>query len=224
MARLRESLIIDEISFFEEPLGGNQFLTMKNMFYGLFAMLVGYKLIYSGKPAAELIGVLLLLFIGFLVAYPKRSLTAESLLIGLISYYLGFGQQTKNKEEMIRKKKEERKKTTVPIIPNITSIRNVLRGLLGKTGQTGKSTLNVKAPKALTPQLTAQKSRKLAINFSLIDYIIVIIGIVSGTFGVIMFNKAFWSLNVNEVYIATVVIIVGFSVSIERILEKLVRR
>ncbi|BFI75385.1 hypothetical protein [Sulfurisphaera ohwakuensis] len=228
MARLRESLIIDEISFIEEPLGGNNLLTMKNMFYGLAAMLIGYKLIYSGKPVAELLGILLIVFIGFLVAYPKKSLTPESLLIGMLAYYLGFGSQTKSKEELRRKKIEEKKrkeelkkktgakKSTVPVIVNII---NMLMSMLGR-----KRITNVKAPEEpkpmLTPQLTRQKPRKLALQFTWLDYTIIAIGLASGVFGVIIFNKAFWSLDVREVYISMIIIVVGFSASIERVLEK----
>ena len=216
MARLRESLIIDEISFLEEQLGGNSLLTMKNVFYGLIGILVGYKLIYSGKPAAELLGILLLAFIGFLVAYPKKSLAAESLLIGMISYYiLGTGQTTKQREDLKKKAKKAKGETktktarrpAVPVIPNILS--------LGRKTKASKP--------VITPQLTRQKTRKLTIKFTLLDYIIIIIGIASGVLGAIILNKAFWSLEVKEVYVSTAMVVAGFSASIERILEKLVR-
>lgn len=219
MARLRESLIIDEISFLEEPLGGNSLLTMKNVFYGLIGILVGYKLIYSGKPAAELLGILLLAFIGFLVAYPKKSLAAESLLIGMISYYiLGTGQTTKQRENLKKKAKKAEKvkgetKARRPAVPVIPNIMNILA--LGRKTKASKPVLTV--------ELTRQKTRKLTIKFTLLDYIIIIIGIASGVLGAIILNKAFWSLEVEEVYVSTAMVVAGFSASIERILEKLVR-
>ena len=217
MARLRESLIIDEISFLEEPLGGNSLLTMKNVFYGLIGILVGYKLIYSGKPAAELLGILLLAFIGFLVAYPKKSLAAESLLIGMISYYiLGTGQTTKQREnpkKKVKKAKGETKTARRPAVPVIPNIMNILA--LGRKTKASKP--------MLTGELTRQKTRKLPLQFTWLDYAIIAIGLASGVLGIVMFNKAFWSLEVREVYVSAAMIVAGFSASIERVLELLRR-
>ncbi|MEM4114643.1 hypothetical protein AAGT10_14755 (plasmid) [Sulfolobus tengchongensis] len=108
MARIRESLIIEELSFLDEKLGGNSLLTLRNLMYFLFGGLIAYKLI-EGGGVKLVIGVIILLFVLALIVYPKRSLTLENILIGAISYYLEpQGEAAKKKEA----KKQEKQKTT----------------------------------------------------------------------------------------------------------------
>ncbi|ARM76135.1 hypothetical protein [Acidianus manzaensis] len=230
MARLRESLIIDEINFFEEPLGGNSFLTMKNMMYGLIAVLVGYKLIDSGKPVTELLGILLIAFLGFLIAYPKKSVGPESLLIGLMSYYLfGSSSSSKSKEELKQKKEELKRKKE-------EEKRRKMEEKLKKKEEMKKKKEEKSKKKEEKQQKSASQAQKYirteekqqiiqskspAVSYA--DYIIIIIGIAVGAFGAILFHKELLILNIKEMIITMVMMIAGFSVSFERILEILIR-
>jgi len=105
MARMRESLIIEELSFLDEKLGGNPLLTLRNMMYLMVGGLVSYKLIEGGGVKTA-VGVIIILFVLTLIAYPKRSLTLENIIIGVISYYLEPQGEEKKKQTA---KKEARK-------------------------------------------------------------------------------------------------------------------
>jgi len=106
MARLRDALILDEISFLDERLGSNPILTMRNVFYFLGGGLIAYKLYSSGKVGLQIAGVLIFIFVLTLILYPKKSVTLESILNGLISYLLGLDSENVIREE---KKKAQKK-------------------------------------------------------------------------------------------------------------------
>ena len=102
MARLRDALILDEISFLDEKLGSNPILTMRNVFYLLGGGLVAYKLFETGKVGLQFTGILIFIFFLALIVYPKKSITLESMFIGMISYFLGF-----DNENVVRKATNE---------------------------------------------------------------------------------------------------------------------
>jgi hypothetical protein len=103
MARLRDALILDEISFLDERLGSNPILTIRNIFYFLGGGLIAYKLYSSDKVGLQVAGILIFVFILALILYPKKSTTLESTLNGMISYFLGF-----DNENVIREEKNKR--------------------------------------------------------------------------------------------------------------------
>ena len=222
MARLREALILDEISFLDERLGSNPLLTIRNIFYFLGGGLIAYKLFESGRAGLQLIGILIFAFTVALILYPRKSTTLESVIIGMLSYFLGFdvttekkGPAKKEKAKKAEKVKGETKTKTArrPAVPVIPNIMNILA--LGRKTKASKP--------MLTGELTRQKTRKLPLQFTWLDYAIIAIGLASGVLGIVMFNKAFWSLEVREVYVSAVMIVAGFSASIERVLELLRR-
>jgi len=93
MARLKDALILDEISFLDEKLGSNPILTMRNIFYFLGGGLIAYKLYSSDKVGLQLAGILIFIFVLALILSPKKSTTLESILVGMISYLLGFDNE-----------------------------------------------------------------------------------------------------------------------------------
>jgi len=103
MARLREALILDEISFLDERLGSNPILTLRNIFYFLGGGLIAYKLYSTDKIGLQLVGILIFVFVLALILYPKKSTTLESILVGLISHLMGF-----DNENIIREEKNKR--------------------------------------------------------------------------------------------------------------------
>lgn len=107
MARLRDALILDEISFLDERLGSNPILTIRNIFYFFGGGLIAYKLYSSGKVGFQLLGILIFVFVLALILYPKKSVTLESILNGMVSYLLGFDNENVIREE---KKKAQKKK------------------------------------------------------------------------------------------------------------------
>jgi hypothetical protein len=110
MARLRDALILDEISFLDERLGSNPILTIRNIFYFLGGGLIAYKLYSSDKVGLQVAGILIFVFILALILYPKKSTTLESILNGMISYFLGFDNENVIREEKNKrgqKKKQE---------------------------------------------------------------------------------------------------------------------
>lgn len=90
VARLRDAMIIDEMSFLDERLGGNPLATLRNIFYFMGGSMIAYRLYTTGKPGLQLAGILVLLFTLALILYPKKSLTLERLLVGMVSYLLGL--------------------------------------------------------------------------------------------------------------------------------------
>jgi hypothetical protein len=146
MARLRDALILDEISFLDEKLGSNPILTMRNIFYFLGGGLIAYKLVETGKVGLQLAGILIFIFFLALIVYPKKSATLESILVGMISYLLGFdnenvireeknkrAQKKKNKENLRKdsaREKEVSKPTPKPSLVNLVigRIRKILVG------------------------------------------------------------------------------------------------
>jgi len=184
MARLRDALILDEISFLDEKLGSNPILTMRNIFYFLGGGLIAYKLFETGKVGLQLAGILIFIFFLALIVYPKKSITLESMFIGMASYFIGFdnenvileknkkrAQKKKNKENL---KPKERKPKNKPVIKN---------------------------------------------SFKTLDYAIIIPGIIAGLLGMILFRNSLHALNIKELYIGMILIVGGFSSSIERLLE-----
>ena len=107
MARLRDALILDEISFLDERLGSNPILTMRNIFYFLGGGLIAYKLYSSGKVGLQIAGILIFIFVLALILYPKKSTTLESTLNGMISHLSGFDNENVIREE---KKRVQKKK------------------------------------------------------------------------------------------------------------------
>lgn len=146
MARLKDALILDEISFLDEKLG-NPFLTLRNIFYLLGGGLIAYKLVETGKVGLQLAGILIFIFFLALIVYPKKSITLESMFICMISYFLGFDNENvileKNKKRAQKKNKEnlkpkERKPKNKPVIKNSLKtldyaiiIPGIIAGLLG---------------------------------------------------------------------------------------------
>jgi hypothetical protein len=188
MARLRDALILDEISFLDEKLGSNPILTMRNIFYFLGGGLIAYKLVETGKVGLQLAGILIFIFFLALIVYPKKSITLESMFIGMISYFLGFDNENvileKNKKRAQKKNKEnlkpkERKPKNKPVIKN---------------------------------------------SLKTLDYAIIIPGIIAGLLGIILFRNSLLALNIKEFYIGTILIVGGFSSSIERLLEVGIRK
>jgi hypothetical protein len=110
MARLRDALILDEISFLDERLGSNPILTIRNIFYFLGGGLIAYKLYSSDKVGLQVAGILIFVFILALILYPKKSTTLESTLNGMISYFLGFDNENVIREEKKRGQKKKNEK------------------------------------------------------------------------------------------------------------------
>ena len=149
MARLRDALILDEISFLDERLGSNPILTMRNIFYFLGGGLITYKLYSSGKVGLQIAGILIFIFVLALILYPKKSTTLESTLNGMISYLLGFDnenvireekkrvQKKKKNEENLRKdsveeEKEVEKSPSKPSSRNALGIERIVKILVGR--------------------------------------------------------------------------------------------
>ena len=185
MARLRDALILDEISFLDERLGSNPILTMRNIFYFLGGGLLTYKLYSSDKVGLQLAGILIFISVLALILYPKKSTTLESILVGMLSYLLGF-----DNENVIREEKPT------------------------KRAQKKKNKENLK-PKERKP-----KNKPVIKNsFKTLDYAIIIPGIIAGLLGMILFRNSLHALNIKELYIGMILIVGGFSPSIERLLE-----
>ena len=181
MARLRDALILDEISFLDEKLGSNPILTMRNIFYLLGGGLMAYKLYNTDKVGLQLAGILIFIFVLALILYPKKSVTLESILVGMVSYFMGFDNENVIREEKPTKraqkkknKEKERKPKNKPVIKN---------------------------------------------SFKTLDYAIIIPGIIAGLLGIILFRNSLHALNIKELYIGMILIVGGFSLSIERLLE-----
>jgi hypothetical protein len=148
MARLRDALILDEISFLDERLGSNPILTIRNIFYFLGGGLIAYKLYSSDKVGLQVAGILIFVFILALILYPKKSTTLESTLNGMISYLLGFDNenvireekkrvQKKKDEENLRKdsvkeEKEVEKSPSKPSSRNALGIERIVKILVGR--------------------------------------------------------------------------------------------
>ena len=185
MARLRDALNLDEISFLDERLGSNPILTLRNIFYFLGGGLMAYKLYSTGKIGFQLVGILIFVFVLALILYPKKSTTLESILVGMLSYLLGF-----DNENVIREEKPT------------------------KRAQKKKNKENLK-PKERKP-----KNKPVIKNsFKTLDYAIIIPGIIAGLLGMILFRNSLHALNIKELYIGMILIVGGFSSSIERLLE-----
>ena len=185
MARLRDALILDEISFLDEKLGSNPILTMRNIFYLLGGGLIAYKFYGTDKIGFQLVGILIFVFVLALVLYPKKSVTLENTIIGMFSYLLGF-----DNENVIREEKPT------------------------KRAQKKKNKENLK-PKERKP-----KNKPVIKNsFKTLDYAIIIPGIIAGLLGIILFRNSLHALNIKELYIGMILIVGGFSPSIERLLE-----
>jgi hypothetical protein len=148
MARLRDALILDEISFLDERLGSNPILTMRNIFYFLGGGLIAYKFYSSDKVGLQIAGILIFIFVLTLILYPKKSTTLESTLNGMISYLLGFDNenvireekkraQKKKDEENLRKdsveeEKEVEKSPSKPSSRNALGIERIVKILVGR--------------------------------------------------------------------------------------------
>jgi len=182
MARLRDALILDEISFLDEKLGSNPILTMRNIFYFLGGGLIAYKLFETGKVGLQLAGILIFIFFLALIVYPKKSITLESMFIGMASYFIGFDNENvileKNKKRAQKKNKEN-----------------------------------------LKPKERKPKNKPVIKSFKTLDYAIIIPGIIAGLLGIILFRYSLLASNIKELYIGMILIVGGFSSSIERLLE-----
>jgi len=148
MARLRDALILDEISFLDERLGSNPILTMRNIFYFLGGGLIAYKLYSSGKVGLQIAGILIFIFVLALILYPKKSTTLESTLNGMISHLSGFDNENVIREEKkrvqkkkdgenlrkdsVEEEKEVEKSPSKPSSRNALGIERIVKILVGR--------------------------------------------------------------------------------------------
>jgi uncharacterized membrane protein HdeD (DUF308 family) len=187
MARLRDALILDEISFLDEKLGSNPILTMRNIFYLLGGGLIAYKFYGTDKIGFQLVGILIFVFVLALVLYPKKSVTLENTIIGMFSYLLGFDNENIVREEKTAKRTQKKNKEN---------------------------------PK---PKERKPKNKPVIKNsLKTLDYAIIIPGIIAGLLGIILFRNSLLALNIKEFYIGMILIVGGFSSSIERLLEMVI--
>jgi len=183
MARLRDALNLDEISFLDERLGSNPILTLRNIFYLLGGGLIAYKFYGTDKIGFQLAGILIFVFTLALILYPKKSTTLESILVGMISYLLGFDNENVIREEKPTKRAQKKNKEN------------------------------------LKPKERKPKNKPVIKSLKTLDYAIIIPGIIAGLLGIILFRNSLLALNIKELYIGMILIVGGFSSSIERLLE-----